>query len=180
MPSSMVAGRSPSKRSGVWTVWPPARSASANAITPSVRPWTWWNTTTSAMRLLLGCRLQGGDERLLRHFDAPDHLHPPLALFLLLEELALAGDVTAVTLREHVLADRADVLARDDSRADGGLDRHFELLPWDEFAQLRRHRRAVGVGLVLVHDRGKRINRLALQQDVDLHEVGGLLPRGFV
>jgi hypothetical protein len=44
--------------------------------------------------------------------DAADHLHALLALLLLLEQLALAGDVTAVALGEHVLADRADVLAR--------------------------------------------------------------------
>src|SRR3954469_12359494 len=115
IPSSMLAGRSPSKRSGVWTVCPPARSASANAITPSVRPWTWWNTTTSAMCLLLGRGLQGRDEGLLRHLDAADHLHPPLAFLLLLQQLALAGDVAAVALRQHVLADRANVLAGDHS-----------------------------------------------------------------
>ena len=31
------------------------------------------------------------EERLLRDLDAPDHLHPLLALFLLLEQLALAA-----------------------------------------------------------------------------------------
>src|ERR1700722_18048190 len=53
MPSSMVAGRSPSNRSGGGTVCPPARSSSANARTPSVSPCTWWNSTTSAIGALL-------------------------------------------------------------------------------------------------------------------------------
>src|SRR5437870_4436911 len=77
-----------------------------------------------------------GDEGLLRHLNAAHHLHPFLAFFLLLEQLALAGDVTAVALREDVLADRADVLARDHPRPDRGLDRHLELLAGDQLAQL--------------------------------------------
>src|SRR3954464_13577243 len=83
-----------------------------------------------------GVGLQGGDERLLRHLDATDHLHPPLALLLLLQQLALAADVTAVALGEHVLDDGADVLPGDDAATDGGLDRHLELLPCNDFAQL--------------------------------------------
>jgi hypothetical protein len=46
-----------------------------------------------------GIGRQGGDERLLRHLDPTDGLHPLLALLLLLQQLALARDVTAVTLR---------------------------------------------------------------------------------
>src|SRR6202012_5745519 len=59
MPSSMVAGRSPSKRSGVWTVCPPLPSSPANARTPSVSPSTWWNSTTSAIGALLSHRMPG-------------------------------------------------------------------------------------------------------------------------
>ena len=40
MPSSTLAGCSPSKRSGVWTVCPFLPSSSANARTPSVSPCT--------------------------------------------------------------------------------------------------------------------------------------------
>src|ERR1700761_6332182 len=72
--------------------------------------------------------LQGGDERLLRHLHAPDHLHALLAFLLLLQQLALAADVTAVALGQHVLADRADVFASDDACTDGRLDGHLELL----------------------------------------------------
>src|SRR3712207_1259355 len=123
---------------------------------------------------------QRGDEGLLRHLHAADHLHPLLAFLLLLEQLALPADVTAVALREDVLADRPDRLAGDDPAADGGLDRHLELLPRDELLQLRRDRGAVRVRLVLVHDRAERVDRLAVQQDVDLDEVGDLLAGGLV
>ena len=99
--------------------------------------------TTSRPSLLAGALRvrsvrcgQRGDEGLLRHLDPADHLHPLLALLLLLQQLALAGDVTAVALREHVLADRPDRLAGDDPRADRRLDRHLELLPRDQRAQL--------------------------------------------
>src|SRR5699024_1038281 len=79
---------------------------------------------------------EGGDEGLLRHLDGADVLHPLLALLLLLQQLALAGDVTAVALREDVLPDGADVLPGDDPRADRGLDRHLELLARDELLEL--------------------------------------------
>src|SRR3954469_271456 len=59
---------------------------------------------------------QRGDEGLLGDLDPADHLHPLLAFLLLLEQLALAGDVTAVALGQHVLADRPDRLAGDDPR----------------------------------------------------------------
>src|SRR5215475_2250344 len=46
-----------------------------------------------------GVRGQGGNERLLRHLHPTDGLHALLAFFLLLQQLALARDVAAVTLR---------------------------------------------------------------------------------
>ena len=100
-------------------------------------------------------------------------------LLLLLEHLALAGDVAAVALGEHVLADRADVLAGDDARADGGLDRHLELLARDELLELARHHHAVGVGVVLVGARGYGVHLLALQEDVHLDEVRHLVAVGL-
>src|SRR5699024_3503757 len=86
---------------------------------------------------------EGGDEGLLRNLDGTDVLHALLALLLLLQELALAGDVTPVALGEHILANRADVLAGDDARADRGLDRHLELLARDQILELAGHLDAV-------------------------------------
>ena len=58
--------------------------------------------------------LEHGEERLLGDLDAADLLHAPLALLLLLEQLALARDVAAVALGHHVLAEGLDGLAGDD------------------------------------------------------------------
>ena len=121
------------------------------------------------------CGRQGSDECFLRHLDPAHHFHPLLAFLLLLQQLALAGDVAAVAFREHVLANGPDVLAGDDPGSDGRLDRHLELLPRNELAQLLRHLDAVVVGLVLVDDRAERVDRLSLEQDVDLDQVGRLL-----
>src|SRR6185295_10122511 len=75
--------------------------------------------------------LQDNEERLLEHFDAPDLLHAPLALLLLLQQLALARDVAAIALDDDVLAEGLDRLASDDVRPDGGLDGHVVLLARD-------------------------------------------------
>src|SRR5699024_4284895 len=103
-----------------------------------------------------------------------------LALLLLLEELALSADVAAVALRQHVLADGADRLAGDDARSDRRLDRNLVLLSRNELAKALGHRRAVRVRLVAVHDGAERVDAVALQQDVDLDEVGLLGSGGLV
>src|SRR5436305_3825834 len=79
--------------------------------------------------------VQHGEERLLRHLDGADLLHPLLALLLLLEQLALARDVAAVALREHILALGLHGLARDHARADRRLDGDVEELPRDLLPQ---------------------------------------------
>src|SRR5215207_10689986 len=90
---------------------------------------------TPAARALVA-QLQDGKERLLRDLDAPDLLHPPLAGLLLLQQLALARDVAAVALGDHVLAVGLDRLARDHVGPDGRLDGHVVLLARDALAQL--------------------------------------------
>src|SRR5688572_6178765 len=67
--------------------------------------------------------LQHREEGLLRDLDLTELLHAFLALFLFLEELALAADVAAIALGEHVLAQRLHGRARDDGAADRGLHR---------------------------------------------------------
>src|SRR6266571_1923542 len=115
--------------------------------------------------------LEERQERLLGEVHAPDLLHPFLAFLLLLQELALAGDVAAVALGQHVLAHGGDVLAGDDLAADGGLDRHLEQLARDHLAQLLRQGAPLHGGTLAVHDERQRVHRLAVHQDVELHEV---------
>src|SRR5690606_39707021 len=49
-------------------------------------------------------QFENGQKRLLGHLYAADGLHAFLAFFLLLEEFALAADVTTVALGRHVFA----------------------------------------------------------------------------
>src|SRR2546422_1079321 len=123
--------------------------------------------------------LEESQERLLGEVHAPDLLHPFLAFFLFLQELALAGDVAAVALGQHVLAHGGDVLAGDDLAADGGLDRDLEELARDHLAQLLRQGPSLRGGTLAVHDERQSVHRLAVHQDVQLHEVR-LPPAGVV
>ena len=134
------------------------------------------------MRLSLLLGRPGGErghEGLLGHVHPPDRLHPLLALLLLLQKLALAGDVAAVALGQNVLSHRLDRLASDDPAADGGLDGDLELLAGNELLELLRHLQPVGVRLVFVNDRGEGVDDLVVEQQVDLDEVG-LLVLGHV
>src|SRR5579884_2762107 len=114
-----------------------------------------------------------GEERLLRHLDRADLLHPLLPRLLLLEQLALARDVAAVALREHVLAPRLHRLARDHARPDRGLDRDVEELARDLLLQLLDEQLAALVGAVAVQDQRERVDRLVRHEHVDADEVAG-------
>src|SRR5262249_3762432 len=104
------------------------------------------------MERVLVVEREGGDECLLRHFDAADLLHPLLAFLLAVEKLALARDVAPVALGDDVLALRLHRFAGNDAAADRGLNRDVEQLTRDELTQLLGHASSVVVGLVLVHD----------------------------
>src|SRR4029077_6769914 len=69
---------------------------------------------------------EDGEKGLLGDIHPADSLHPLLSLLLFLQELALARDVAAVALREDVLSDRRDRLARDDLGSDGRLNHDFK------------------------------------------------------
>src|SRR5258708_36096368 len=114
---------------------------------------------------------QHGEEGVLRDVHAADALHALLACLLLLDQLALAGDVAAVALGDDVLADRPDALAGDDARADGGLQHHLEELARDQLPQLLDQRLAAGVGLVAMNDERQRVDSLAVDHDVEPHQV---------
>ena len=124
--------------------------------------------------------LEGTDEHVAGHFDAPDRLHLLLAFLLLLQQLALAGDVTAVALGQHVLALGLHRLAGDHLAADRSLDRHVEHLSRDELLELLAHAVAVGEGLVAVDDRAERVGRDAVEQQVDLDQVAAVVAAELV
>src|SRR5439155_12147846 len=131
-------------------------------------------------RLAAVADLEHREESVLGHLDAPDLLHALLALFLALEQLALAADVAAIALGRDVLAVGLDGLAGDDVRADRRLDRDVVLLARDALAQLLDQRAPDLVGLVAVHDHRQRVDRIAGQEDVELDHVRGLHPDDLV
>src|SRR4029453_1252381 len=96
----------------------------------------------SSSLLATAVHFQYGEERLLRNLDRADLLHPLLALLLLLQQLALAGDVAPVELRRHVLAERLDGFARDHVRTDGRLHGDVEELPRDRVLESHDQRPA--------------------------------------
>src|SRR4051794_18232147 len=123
------------------------------------------------MRLALFPELEYGQKRLLGYLDPAHLLHPLLAAFLLLEQLALARDIAAVALGNDVLAVGLDRLPRHDPRPDRGLDRDVVLLAGDLLAQLLDQRAARRLGLGPVNQHRQRVDRLAGEQDVELDQV---------
>src|SRR5687767_3379077 len=116
---------------------------------------TWWSSfshRTSELCHLLVSDFQNRQERFLGNLDGADALHALLAFLLLLEQLALARNVSAVALGEHVLTEGLDRLAGDDARANRRLDRHLEHLPRDQLAHLRGEHPAAIVGAIAMHD----------------------------
>src|SRR5215210_4149617 len=132
----MIDGRWP--RTGSSYSAAPKRSASTRSITSNrVRPMA-TSTRSSTGMASITSRLVGaqhGEECLLWDLHRAHALHPALALFLLLEQLPLPGDVPTVAFGQDVLAHRADGLAGDHVRADGRLDGHLEHLSRDQLAQ---------------------------------------------
>src|SRR3954453_7216308 len=116
-------------------------------------------------------RAQHGQECLLRNLDAADALHALLAGLLLLEQLALARDVAAVALGQHVLAHRPDGLTRDHVRANGRLYRDFEHLARDQLLELVDERTPLALSARPMRDERQRVDGLAGDEDVEAYEV---------
>src|SRR2546425_4998849 len=122
--------------------WVSSRGAAADVVTTSTGPWRRASTsssgvvrTTSPRKAVWMTRLvnlEHREEGFLRDLHGPHLLHPLLPLLLLLEELAFARDVATIALGRHVLAERANRLARDHLGADRGLDHDLEQLARDQ------------------------------------------------
>src|SRR5215210_7765000 len=76
--------------------------------------------------LLFLIQFQDRHKCVLRDFHIPNHLQTFLALLLFLEQFLLAGNIAAITFRQHILARGLDVGARDHASARGGLNSHIE------------------------------------------------------
>src|SRR5947199_1178929 len=162
--------------------WGSISGAAAGVVTTSTGPWRAASasssgvvSTTSPRKAVWITRLvnlQDRQECLLRDFDRSHLLHALLSFFLLLEQLALARDVAAIALGGHVLAQRTDGLAGDHLGADRGLNHDLEQLARDELLQLFGDLLAPFVRLVAVDDDRERIHGFAVEQHVELDELG--------
>src|SRR6478752_4886258 len=175
--SGVVSTTSP--RKAVWMTKTVGRS---DARTVSAASWGRWcgsaprrAPTSRSLAVLPSDRpllhLQHRQERLLRNLHGADLLHALLALLLLLEELALPRDVAAVALGQDVLPERGDGLAGDDLVADRRLDGHLVQLPRDQLLQLLRHLAAVLLRFVPVDNDAEGVDRVAVDEHVELDEV---------
>src|SRR6266487_1453771 len=122
--------------------------AAAGVVTTSTGPCRAATAPRNAVWMTRLVNLQNREKRFLWDLHRAHLLHPLLPLFLLLEQLALAGHVAAVAFGGDVLAQGADRLPGDHLRADRGLDHDLEQLPRDQLAQLLRDLLAPLVRLV--------------------------------
>src|SRR5512142_941168 len=132
---------------------------------------------TTRLRLV---NLQHRQECLLRDLHGAHLLHALLSFFLFFKQLALARDVAAVALGEHVLAQRPDRFPRDHLGADRSLDDHLEQLARDHLLQLLGDLAPPVVRLVLVNDDAEGVDRFAIQQDVELDELARAVAQELV
>src|SRR3989449_5173287 len=156
--------------------------AAAGVVTTSTGPWRAASTsssgvvsTTSPRKAVWMTRLvnlQDRQERLLWDLDRSHLLHALLSFFLLLEQLALARHVAPIALGGDVLAQRADRLAGDHFGPDRGLDHDLEQLARDQLFQLLDDLLAPLVRFVAMDDDRERVHRVAVEQHVELDEVG--------
>src|SRR5262249_14315795 len=124
-----------------------------------------------AVKRLVGVHLQRGDEGFLRDLHLSELAHPLLSFLLLVEELALTGDVAAVAFRGDVFAQRTDRLARNHLAADRRLDRNLEEVARNEVLEFLAHRPAARLRALAIDDDGKRIDGIAIDEDRHLDEV---------
>src|SRR5579885_2717189 len=124
--------------------------------------------------------LQCRNKRLLRDLDLAELAHLLLARLLLLQQLALAGDVAAIALRGHILSQRLDCLAGNDLAADGRLNRDLEEMLRNEFLELLDHCAPARLGALAVNELWERIDWLAIDQDRHFDEIAWPVVRELI
>src|SRR6185437_16560121 len=118
-------------------------------------------------------RFEDGHEGFLGDIDAADALHALLAFFLLLEQLAFAGDVAAVAFGGDVFADRFDGFASDDLSADRGLQGNLKQMAIDFFLQSHQQLTAARLGMIAMDDDAEGIDAIAVDENIHLHQLAG-------
>src|ERR1700732_5051503 len=138
-------------------------------------PWGGAYHVTRSTATASAIHLQRGDKGLLRDVDLAELPHLLLAFLLLLQKFTFARDVAAVAFRGDVLAQRPHGLARDHLAADRGLDRNLEHVRRDQLLHLLDHGAAAALGALAVHQHRERIDRLVIDENLHLDEIGRLV-----
>src|SRR5688500_14018625 len=125
----------------------------------------------STVPLWLLIHFEDCQERFLWDLYAAHFLHALLAFLLLLEQLSFSRDITAVTLRNHILPERLHRLTRNHFVSNRGLDRNFEQLSGDQLLHLFGKCASLGLSSAAMQDQRQRINRFACNQHVELHQI---------
>src|SRR5579872_5989946 len=157
-----------------------AHSSAKKMRSPSVTKYPQGDQSENAASIGLLADLQHREECFLRNLDLADLLHALLAGLLLLEQLALARDVAAVAFCQHILAHGLDAGAGDDVAADGRLHGDVEHLARYQFLHLVDQFAAASIRVVAMHDQGQRVDRIAVDQHVELDQRSGLKMAEFV
>ena len=106
----------------------------------------------------------------MRNLHIANLFHSLLTAFLLLQQFSFATYVTAIALGQHIFTDLFDRFACNDFRTDSSLNRNVELLSWNQFLQLFTHPATKGDGIVLMRQCRECVDRLTVEQDVELDE----------
>ena len=116
----------------------------------------------------------------MRHLDRSDLFHALFTFFLSVKQLAFTGNIAAIALGDHVLAQRFNCLTRNNVGPNGRLNGDVKHLARDDFAHFGHHGPAPVLGLRAVHNDGQGINLFTVEQNVDLHHIGGAVFLEFV
>src|SRR5439155_1672127 len=96
--------------------------------------------------------LQYRKKGFLRNIHLPNAFHSPLSFFLFLQQLAFAGNITAITLGQNIFSDGGNRFPRNHAMADGRLDGDLKHLARDKFLHLIRKSLAARVrGITMNH-----------------------------
>src|SRR5260221_2879505 len=120
-------------------------------------------------------QLEPRKEAGLRYLDLAELAHAFAPFLLLLEQFALSRDVAAIAFGKDVLAEGLDRLARDDAAADRRLNGDLEELPRDEVLQALAQCSPAFLSGAAVDDEGERVDRLAIDENVEQDDVALLV-----
>ncbi|VTR65980.1 hypothetical protein DESC_40011 [Desulfosarcina cetonica] len=121
---------------------------------------------------LIRVGLQHGEKGGLGQHHLADHLHSLFPFFLFLQQLAFTADVPAVTLGRYILSKCRYGRTGDDLAADGALNGDLEHLAGNLLLELVTGNAGPVYRIVPVGQHGKGIHPFAVDQKIQLYQVG--------